>query len=192
MLKRLRHLKELVVEPGGCCTTADEVVISTVLGSCVSVCLRDEQAHVAGMNHFMLPAPASGKTLFYTEAGRYGVNAMELLINGLLKLGARRERLSAKVFGGANVLEAFERAARLPRSNIELARRFLNEERIRVVSEDTGGRLGRKLLFHTGSGEVYIRKLGHRPRLHDGEQVEAGRTLHAGGGELTVFEDEGG
>ncbi|OJF94266.1 chemoreceptor glutamine deamidase CheD [Pararhizobium antarcticum] len=127
-----------------------DVVLSTILGSCVSACMRDPVAGVGGMNHFLLPgsaeAMASGG-----DATRYGVHLMELLINGLLKKGARRERLEAKIFGGAKTIARFSNVGE---QNALFARQFLMDERIQIVGESTGGEHGRKLEYWPLSGRA--------------------------------------
>jgi chemotaxis protein CheD len=127
-----------------------DVVLTTVLGSCIAACLRDPVAGIGGMNHFLLPgsaeALASGG-----DATRYGVHLMELLINGLLKQGARRDRLEAKIFGGAKTIAAFSNVGQ---QNAEFASRFLSDEGIPIVSSSTGGDAGRKLEFWPVSGRA--------------------------------------
>lgn len=126
------------------------VVLSTVLGSCVAACLRDPAAGVGGMNHFLLPgsvdALAQGG-----DVSRYGVHLMELLINGLLKQGARRDRLEAKIFGGAKTIASFSNVGQ---QNADFATRFLRDEGIQIVSSSTGGDAGRKLEFWPVSGRA--------------------------------------
>lgn len=130
--------------------TDPDVVLSTILGSCVAACMRDPVAGVGGMNHFLLPgsadAMASGG-----DATRYGVHLMELLINGLLKQGARRDRLEAKIFGGAKTIARFSNVGE---QNALFARQFLTDEGIPIVSESTGGDHGRKLEYWPVSGRA--------------------------------------
>ncbi len=122
-------------------------VLTTVLGSCISACIRDPFAGVGGMNHFLLPdGPGEGR-----DAMRYGVNAMELLINNLLKFGASRNRLEAKLFGGANVLAGL---SNIGQRNAEFAQRFLSDEGIPVVGGSTGGDLPRRIQFWPVSGRA--------------------------------------
>ncbi|MDI7863379.1 chemoreceptor glutamine deamidase CheD [Rhizobiaceae bacterium n13] len=127
-----------------------DVVLSTILGSCVAACLRDPVAGVGGMNHFLLPGSvnslASGG-----DATRYGVHLMELLINGLLKRGARRDRLEAKVFGGAKTISTFSNVGE---QNAAFAMQFLKDEGIPVVSSSVGGEHGRKLEYWPISGRA--------------------------------------
>jgi chemotaxis protein CheD len=127
-----------------------DVVLSTILGSCVAACMRDPVAGVGGMNHFLLPgngaSPASG-----SEASRYGVNLMELLINGLLKAGARRDRLEAKIIGGAKTIATF---SNIGEQNAIFAEKFLKDEGIKIVGINVGGDNGRKLEYWPVSGRA--------------------------------------
>jgi chemotaxis protein CheD len=127
-----------------------DVVLSTILGSCVAACLRDPVAGVGGMNHFLLPG-SGGAMASGGDATRYGVHLMELLINGLLKKGARRDRLEAKVFGGAKTIASFSNVGE---QNAAFAMQFLRDEGIQVVSSSTGGDHGRKLEFWPVSGRA--------------------------------------
>jgi chemotaxis protein CheD len=126
-----------------------DTVLTTILGSCVAACLRDPAAGIGGMNHFLLPGsaePTSGNA-----ATRYGVHLMELLINELLKNGGRRDRLEAKIFGGAQTMTQFSNVGA---QNAEFATRFLSDEGIRIVNASTGGSHGRKLEFWPVSGRA--------------------------------------
>ncbi len=124
-----------------------DVVMTTILGSCVAACLRDPVAGVGGMNHFLLPGTSAGGG----EATRYGVHLMELLINDLLKKGARKDRMEAKIFGGAQTMT---RVSNVGRQNGEFAERFLGDEGIRVVGASLGGNFGRKVEFWPVSGRA--------------------------------------
>ena len=139
--------------PGRLYASGEDVQVTTILGSCVSVCIWDAQAQVGGINHFLLPSgsPASP---------RFGESAVALLIGRVLELGAQRGRLTAKVFGGACVLEAF-RADQwsLGTRNVEIAREQLAAAAIPVVGEDVGGDLGRKLVFHVRTGAAWVRPI---------------------------------
>ncbi len=125
-------------------------VLSTILGSCVAACLRDPVAGIGGMNHFLLPGSA-GSMASGGDATRYGVHLMELLINGLLKQGARRDRLEAKIFGGAKTIASFSNVGE---QNAAFAMEFLKDEGIPVVGSSTGGEHGRKLEFWPVSGRA--------------------------------------
>ena len=128
-----------------------DVILSTVLGSCVAVCLFDKGRSVGGMNHYLLPtgdSAGSGNV-------KYGVNAMELLINEILKIGGRRDKLEAKVFGGASM---FESKTDIGASNVAFGKEFLSAEGIPIVSESTGGKLARRIHFipFTGAARQMI------------------------------------
>jgi chemotaxis protein CheD len=122
-------------------------VLTTVLGSCVAACIRDPIANVGGMNHFLLPKADSNDR----RATDYGVNAMELLINGILKLGGARERLEAKLFGGANVVAV---SSAIGWHNATFAEQFLADEGIRVIGGDLRGTCARKIQFWPVSGRA--------------------------------------
>lgn len=141
--------------PGRIFASAEPVVVSTILGSCVAVCLWDPEVAVGGINHFLLPAnPAQGVDL------RYGNTAMMRLLEAMLDRGALTRRLVAKIVGGASVLEAFSSARRsIGDQNVMVAREFLNRLDIHVAGDQTGGRRGRKLLFHTGNGSAYVKEI---------------------------------
>jgi chemotaxis protein CheD len=125
------------------------LVITTILGSCVAACLRDPQARVGGMNHFLLP----GKTQRAPdqEAERYGVHLMELLVNGLLHLGAKRNRLEAKLFGGARIVEGLSDVGAM---NVRFAKHFLEVEGIKLIGASTEGTRGRRVEFRPVSGRA--------------------------------------
>ncbi|MBD8553484.1 chemoreceptor glutamine deamidase CheD [Rhizobium sp. CFBP 8762] len=126
------------------------VVLSTILGSCVAACLRDPVTGIGGMNHFLLPGSADA-SMNSGDATRYGVHLMELLINGLLKQGARRDRLEAKLFGGAKTIARFSNVGE---QNTLFAKRFLLDEGITLLGESTGGEHGRKVEYWPATGKA--------------------------------------
>ena len=137
----------------------DDVAIVTVLGSCVAACIRDPTIAIGGMNHFMLPdGEADGGS-----GARYGSYAMELLINGLLKRGARRERLQAKVFGGGNVLQNFTHNL-VGTRNSEFVLRYLADENVAILAQDLLGIHPRKVCYFPGTGSALVKRL---PHVHD-------------------------
>ena len=146
--------------PGEYYATNKEMALVTVLGSCVSACLRDRDSGVGGMNHFMLPDAGKlvGSHGNISSAGRYGVHAMELLINQILKLGGRRERLEAKIFGGGNVLQGFM-LSNVGEQNAEFIVEYLNLERIPIVARDLLDVWPRKIYFFPYNGKVMVRRL---------------------------------
>jgi chemotaxis protein CheD len=126
-----------------------DVMVTTILGSCVAACIRDPMAGVGGINHFLLPGD-TGRAKS-AEAERMGVHLMELLVNGLLKAGARRERLEAKLFGGARTVRAH---TDIGKHNAEFAERFLRDEGIAYVGGSTGGLQGRRIQYWPVSGRA--------------------------------------
>jgi chemotaxis protein CheD len=128
-------------------TKSEDEVLTTVLGSCVSACIRDPLMRVGGMNHFLLPdADRSGR-----DSQRYGAHAMELLINEILKRGGLRQRLEAKIFGGANVISS---GAEIGSRNAAFARQYLLDEGIRFAGGDVGGTQARRIQYWPVSGRV--------------------------------------
>jgi chemotaxis protein CheD len=156
--------------PGEYFVTSREIVIVTVLGSCVSVCLRDRLNGIGGMNHFMLPGNSDGGMSPISASARYGVYAMELLLNHLLKLGARRSYLEAKVFGGGSVLRGMT-ANNVGDRNAEFVRDYLATEKIQVVAEDLLDIYPRKVYYFPATGRVMVKKLKslHNTTLFDRE-----------------------
>jgi chemotaxis protein CheD len=130
-------------------TDDDDVVLSTILGSCVAACLRDPIAGVGGMNHFLLPG--DGARAGGGEVARYGVHLMELLINGLLKKGASRDRLEAKIIGGGKTIPGLSSVGE---KNAIFAKTFLQDEGIKIVGTNVGGDHGRKLEYWPVSGRA--------------------------------------
>ena len=156
--------------PGEYFVTQRDIVIVTVLGSCVSVCLRDRVSGIGGMNHFMLPGNADGGISPISASARYGVYAMELLVNHLLKLGARRHCFEAKVFGGGSVLRGMT-ANNVGDRNAEFVRDYLETEKIQVVAEDLLDIYPRKVYYFPVTGRVMVKKLKslHNATLFDRE-----------------------
>lgn len=182
-----RHVS---LAPGQYHASAAPVVIHTLLGSCVAACLYDPATQIVGMNHFLLPTdermPAARECM--TEAGRYGIHAMELVINGMLRLGARRQDIRAKAFGGAEVLPRTGRSGVVPHvseRNRRFLREFLRTEGIPLVAAGLGGTRGRVIYFDSRDFGVHVRRIGPRTRLAERdrqfwrEQVSrVGRTAH--------------
>jgi len=123
-------------------------VLTTVLGSCISACLYDPVAKVGGLNHFLLAEPGSGDT-DVSSLQRYGVYAMEVLINAMMAMGATRSNLKARIYGGASLRDGFRD---ISATNALFARRFLRDERIALVGEDVGGTGARRVEFHAALG----------------------------------------
>lgn len=125
------------------------VVFTTLLGSCIAACIRDPGAGVGGMNHFLLPGDGVGSSS--TSMQSYGLYLMELLVNGLLKKGARKHALEAKLFGGARTMEGL---SDIGGKNAEFAKRFLQLEGISYVGGSLGGTQGRRIEFWPVSGRA--------------------------------------
>jgi len=142
--------------PGEYYVTEDDMVLVTVLGSCVSACIRDTATGIGGMNHFMLPDGGDASRM--GSAARYGVHAMEMLINSLLKRGARRQNFEAKVFGGGNVMRSLN-SSHVGRRNAEFVIEFLTNEKIRVAARDLEDIYPRKIYFFPATGLVRVKKL---------------------------------
>jgi chemotaxis protein CheD len=147
--------REAWVHAGFLHAAAEPTTVATVLGSCVSVCLYDPEAAVGGLNHYLLPHDAARE-----RSCRFGPPAIDALLAAVLAHGARRERLRAKVFGGAAVMGA-PRPGRphLGHENVRVALARLGELGVPVVDGDVGGTRGRKLLFHTDDGSAWVRLL---------------------------------
>ncbi|CAJ95043.1 chemoreceptor glutamine deamidase CheD [Cupriavidus necator] len=138
--------------------TREDVVLTTVLGSCVAACIRDESAGVGGMNHFMLPDDDGSADRMLSASMRYGSYALEVLINELLKMGARRERLEAKVFGGGAVL-ANMTTLNIGERNADFVLRYLKTEEIRVAAQDLRGPHARRVSYFPVGGLALVRRL---------------------------------
>ena len=150
----------ITLHPGEYFATREDTILATVLGSCVAVGLFDAEAGAGGLNHFMLPGDFRQNGMARSPNAKYGMYAMELLINELFKLGARRPSLKAKVFGGGAVL-GFEGGggSRIPGDNIEFAFEYLAKEGIPVLASDVGGKAPRKIFFFARTGKVLLKKM---------------------------------
>lgn len=134
-------------------TSAKREMIVTILGSCISVCLYDPKLKIGGMNHILLPYGDDDNKQGNTRFGSY---AMEELINGLLKIGARKNKLKAKIFGGSDIMK---NSSRIGDKNVKFAKEYLSNEGIELVSFDVGGDDARRLHFFPDTGKAMIRKL---------------------------------
>lgn len=143
------------VLPGEYFVTGENIVICTVLGSCIAACLWDRILNVGGMNHFMLPEGDSADS-----SGRYGSFAMELLINEMVKLGSRRENMQAKIFGGGQVMANFT-TMNVGERNTDFVTQYLQTERIPIVSEDVLDIYPRKVVYFPATGKAMVKRLAH-------------------------------
>ncbi|MHB8882015.1 MAG: chemotaxis protein CheD [Thermodesulfovibrionales bacterium] len=159
-----KRLERITIRPGEYHVSAGPVLITTLLGSCVSACLYDPVRRIVGMNHFLLSNKRYAKDMPFTitEAGRYGMNAMELLINEMMKLGAERANLRAKAFGGGSVLQLADGTDSffcVGEVNKRFIIDYLKTEGIPLVKADLGGDRGRVIHFNSDDYAVYVRKI---------------------------------
>ncbi len=175
------------VLPGEYFVTATNVLMVTVLGSCVSACIRDREKGIGGMNHFMLADAGEASAL--SASARYGTYAMEILINHLLKMGARRDNLEAKVFGGGRVMATLS-SSQVGERNARFVKAFLRTEGIPTAAEDLLDSYPRKVYFFPESGRVLVKKLlrMHNDTLIRREKEYAARLAEAPvAGEIELF-----
>lgn len=167
ILKRNRELGEylFILYAGEYFASPNDIMISTVLGSCVAVCLYDEENGVGGLNHFMLPenVQLSESSRIYTRDTKYGIHAMDMLINAVLKKGAQKENLQAKIFGGATYVNG---NSDIGKNNVRFAEKYLYLEDIKLISKDDGGTEARKLFFYPKTGKVFLK------RIYQSEYIE--------------------
>ncbi len=175
--------------PGEYFATDKNMVLVTVLGSCVAACIRDPRAGAGGMNHFMLPRSEQDPASPVSMSARYGTYAMEILINQLIKMGARRDTMEAKVFGGGNVLRGFT-MNNIGESNASFVMEYLRNEGIRVTAEDMLGVHPRKIYYFPGTGKVLVKKIRelHNNTIMDRESEYNMRLRNViVGGDIEIF-----
>lgn len=156
------------MQPGYIRVSQEPLLISTVLGSCVAVCLHDRHLQLGGMNHFLLPVIQNPEEM----TARYGNVAIVTLVRMMLAAGAEMKYLEAQIFGGAQSKQM--KGSLVGAENIAMARKILDRQRIAVSLEDVGGRKGRKIVFNTASNEVVILEVQKR-RTTDGDPFSTGR-----------------
>ncbi len=145
------------VHQGDCHISEDDITFSTVLGSCISACVRDRVANVGGMNHFLLAEQSGSSRDRYGASARYGAYAMEKLINQVLTRGTgHKVNLEIKVFGGGNINSALND---IGAQNIEFVHEFLAAEGYAITSEDLGGAFARRVLYKPQTGRVFVKRL---------------------------------
>ena len=175
------------VLPGEYFVDTVDLLITTTLGSCIAACLWDARARVGGMNHFMLPGGHADSGA--AQMGRYGAYAMELLINEMMRRGACRHSLEAKVFGGGQVVSGMD-TINVGERNTQFVLSYLKAERIPVVSQDVQGVVGRKVCFFPASGKALVKRLAstHNDTVLAQERVAARAALApAGAGSVELF-----
>jgi chemotaxis protein CheD len=171
-----------VVQGAFAVSAEPDMVLTTVLGSCVAACAHDPQAEVGGMNHFLLPGEDADSAA--SESLRYGVQAMELLLNGLYRLGARRERLRVKLFGGARLIGGL---TDIGEQNARFAERFLAKEGIALTASSLGGDHARRLQFWPACGRVRQMILRDRSRAVFEAERKAPARVEPGHGAVEMF-----
>lgn len=164
-IQNWKNYKRITIDPGEYYVTQEDVLLTTLLGSCVSACLYDPYRKIVGMNHFLLSSRRYSREMpiCTTEAGRYGIHSMELLINEMWNRGARRGNLKAKAFGGGSVLKTADSSASnfftVGEVNVRFILEFLKNENIPLVASDLGGTVGRVINFYSEDFSVYVRKM---------------------------------
>lgn len=173
------------VLPGEYYVASDNIMVTTVLGSCIAACLWDSRVHLGGMNHFMLPEGEAGD-----NSGRFGSYAMELLINDMLKLGARRESMQAKIFGGGQVMHGFT-TMNVGERNTKFVTDYLRTERIPIVSEDVLDIYPRRVCYFPVTGKAMVKRLAHaHPDALDAQERKGNAAALAqttAGGSVDLF-----
>jgi chemotaxis protein CheD len=171
------------VLPGEFFVHDEDILVMTTLGSCIAACLWDRERHIGGMNHFMLPDADGG-----ADSGRYGSFAMELLINEMMKRGASRLTMEAKIFGGGSVVSGMN-SINVGERNTKFVLEYLATERISVVSRDVLDIYPRKVCFLPASGKAMVKKLAsaNTEALLAQERAAATRPVAGGGGSVDLF-----
>ena len=169
--------------PGEYFVHDQDILIMTTLGSCIAACLWDREARVGGMNHFMLPAGDA-------DSGRYGSYAMELLINEMMKHGATRATMEAKVFGGGQVIDGMT-SMNIGENNTDFVMAYLKTERIPIMSKDVLGPYPRKVCFLPASGKAMVKRLASANTAalaaQDRAAVQRAVPANTGGGSVDLF-----
>lgn len=144
------------LHPGRLYTSFEPCAVTTILGSCVAVCIWDHKLKIGGINHYLLPySPSKGDALL-----KFGNVAINYLMQKIFAMGCTRGNLQAKIFGGACVLEAFKhKDDHLGLKNVEIAIKYLTMEGIPIIENDVGGNNGRKIIFQTNSGSALVKRL---------------------------------
>lgn len=183
------------VLPGGVYCTKQTEIISTGLGSCIAVCAWDHQVGIGGLNHFLLPFSDRGEEENWSAANaisvpsRYGNFAMEILLNQLIELGARRERLNFKLFGGALMMG---KQSMIGAKNVEFVMDYMAKECLPILNHDLGGNEPRKIIFDPQSGQVWLKRLPFKEAksvyLAEGNYAQrAGQRAHIETDEGEIF-----
>lgn len=176
--------------PGQYFVTSANKMLVTVLGSCIAACIYDPELNIGGMNHFMLPA-STNTTKANENAARYGIYAMEVLINDLIKVGANKKRLKAKVFGGGKVVPTFVQQD-VGQINANFIEEYLAAEGISILAHDLRQDYARKIYFFPQDGSVLMKKirtLKNATIINRESQHRWELSRRAAGGSVDLFED---
>ncbi len=191
-IRRMRDMRfphEIaVIMPGEYFVSKEPMVVYTVLGSCISVCIRDTVMKIGGMNHFMLAAPSDNvEDDHWGASARYGSYAMEVLVNELLNRGGHKSRLEVKVFGGGKIYEGLNDVGA---KNAAWALEYLEREGIRPIKADVGDVCPRKVYYFTESGRVLLKKLDRVQRqaiAKEEQRYQQAVAQEAKAGDVTLF-----
>lgn len=169
-------IEAVKILPGEYYVTSRDMALVTVLGSCVAACIHDRTTGLGGMNHFMLPEDKRNSGDILSSSARYGAYAMEIMINELIKMGAKRNRLEAKVFGGGNVLRGFT-VGKVGQNNAAFVINYLRKEGIAVAAQDLLDVYPRKVYYFPRSGKVLVKLLrgAHNDTIIEREQAYSAR-----------------
>lgn len=152
-------MKKIILDIGDIVVSSESVILETILGSCVSVCLWDQKFHIGGMNHFMMPKMSS----CIKHYGHSGTESVRMLINNLIGIGSDIRHMKAKIFGGNTVIKYIYDSTclvNIGKENIMTAKEILKEYNIPIISEFTGQDIGIKVIFHTDTGRTFVKELG--------------------------------
>ncbi len=154
-----RYEKRLVtIHPGELYVSSEDEIIATLLGSCVAVCLHDNEKKISGMNHYMLEGKLSGSFNNFESTNKHAFHSLAMLIKEMLKHGCKKENITAKVFGGGKVLAGEMKFHTIPEDNVTAAKIILEMEDIVITESDTGGKFTRKVLLESRTGKVFLKK----------------------------------
>ena len=154
--------KVLIILPGEHFISNEDIILQTLLGSCISVCMYSDYDGLIGMNHFMLPGKINPEQFHKSDYGRYGMYAMDKLIGEFIQRGIKKENLKTKVFGGANILNFGRESETISSYNIKFIINYLDRENIPIISSHLGGNKSRKILFFSSTKKVFLKEMSGR------------------------------
>ena len=160
------------IHPGEYYISTEDEIIGTLLGSCVALCLFDVKRGIAGMNHFMLPGKIRNDNIHDDRSAKYGITAINKLLSEMIKKGAVKNDIIAKVFGGGKVLEHIIETNTIPADNIRVAKIMMEMENIQIAQIDVGGNFTRKILMEVKSGSVFLKKSTRGDITREVEKME--------------------